>query len=190
MPIPKDIPLLRSGLAWSQRKICSHSPSKGSLWVCRKQCTRFLRSCSWYRLCNPASGPEAILVRRSIPAAQLATEKTRRGAGGVSKTSGKQPAAQRKTACCNSAICWKRRMGSSACDTSRSSCCLSAGKTPDRSNRCSGVLAGSYTQRTFLPSRSFDSSFIEGSAAIDGTVVAPDIIQSVAALACSPTKRS
>jgi hypothetical protein len=38
--------LQRSGLACSQEKTCSHSPSKGSVWVRRQPSTRFLRSCS------------------------------------------------------------------------------------------------------------------------------------------------
>src|SRR5712691_4130084 len=50
-------PLLRSGLATNQERICSHSPSKGSLWVRRQPKTRFLRSCSQYKVSSPAVGP-------------------------------------------------------------------------------------------------------------------------------------
>jgi hypothetical protein len=42
----KMSPLLHSGLATNQDRICSHSPSKGSLWVRRQPKTRFLLSCS------------------------------------------------------------------------------------------------------------------------------------------------
>src|SRR5207247_9309101 len=49
-------PLLRSGLATNQEKICSHSPSKGSLWVRRQPRTRFLRSCPRYKVWSPAVG--------------------------------------------------------------------------------------------------------------------------------------
>src|SRR5215470_2842045 len=39
----------RSGLVITQDIICSHSPSKGALWVRRQPSKRFLRSCFWYR---------------------------------------------------------------------------------------------------------------------------------------------
>ena len=62
---------------------------------------------------------------------------------GGDETKGEQPTAHRKTARCNSSSCCNKRTGSSACATSVSSCCFWTGKTPERSNRCNGVLAGS-----------------------------------------------
>ena len=46
----------RSGLVIVQDRICSHSPSKGALWVRRQHSTRFLRSCSRFRIWSPAAG--------------------------------------------------------------------------------------------------------------------------------------
>src|SRR2546421_5352370 len=155
-------PLLRSGLATSQDRICSHSPSKGSLWVRRQPSTRFLRSCSRYKVWRPAAGSGMLPSAEIFLVAHRSTEKTRRGSEGRDERKGEQPTAQRKTACCN---CWswcKRPMGSSPSATSVSSCCFWAGSIPERRRRCKGVLAVSYTQRIFFPSRSFDSSFIEG----------------------------
>jgi site-specific DNA recombinase len=65
------------------------------------------------------------------------------GAEGVFEIKGGTLTAQRKTACCNCSTCWNRRMGSSDRAASVSSCCFWAGKTPDGSKRCSGVLAES-----------------------------------------------
>lgn len=133
----------RSGLASTQEVICSHSPSKGSFWVRRQPRTRFLLSCSRYRVWIVADGSGTLFSTRSVPAEQHSTEKTRRGADGGPGTQGEQPTAQLKTACCNCSTCWKRWIGSSACATSVSSCCCWAGRTPDRSKRCSEVFAGS-----------------------------------------------
>ena len=49
-------PLLRSGLATSQDRIRFHAPAKGSLWLRRQPRTRFLRSCSRYKVSSPAAG--------------------------------------------------------------------------------------------------------------------------------------
>src|SRR5260370_24546170 len=155
-------PLLRAGLVANQEKICSHSPSKGSLWVRRQPSTRFLRSCSRYKVSSPAGGAGAFLSSGRFPAVHCSAEKTWRGSERRNATKGEQPTAQRKTACCNCLSLCNKRTRSSACATSVSSCCFWRGKTPERSNRCNGVLAGSYTQRIFFPSRSFESSFIEG----------------------------
>ncbi len=133
----------RSGLATNQEKICSHSPSKGSLWVRRQPSTRFLRSCSWYKVSSPAAGSGILPVEGSNPVIQRSTEKAWMEAEGSDERKGKQPTAQRKTACCNCSSWCNKRTGSSACATSVSSCCFQAGKTPERSNRCNGVLAGS-----------------------------------------------
>ncbi len=133
----------RSGLATSQEKTCSHSPSKGSVWVRRQPSTRFLRSCSRYRLSSPAAGSGTLLSARTSPAIQRSTEKVRRGVGGILGTKGEQLTAQRKTACCNCSTCWNRRMGSRACATSVSSCCCCADRTLESIRRCSRVFAGS-----------------------------------------------
>ena len=133
----------RSGLATNHDRICSHSPSKGSLWVRRQPSTRFLRSCSRYRIWSPATRSWTFPSTGSFPAVQRSTEKMRMGVEGRDKTTGEQPKAQQKTACCNCSACWNRRMGSSACATSSSSYCFWAGRTPDSRRRCSGVLAGS-----------------------------------------------
>ena len=130
-------------LAWSQEKICSHSPSKGSLWVRRQPKTRFLRSCSRYKVSSPAVGAGAFRSSGSFPAVHCSPEKTWRGSERGDETKGEQPTAHRKTARCNSSSCCNKRTGSSACATSVSSCCFWTGKTPERSNRCNGVLAGS-----------------------------------------------
>jgi hypothetical protein len=123
--------------------ICSHSPAKGSLWVRRQPSTRFLRSCSRYKVRSPAVGSVMLPSTGSFPAVHRSTEKTRRGAEGRDEIKGEQPTAQWKMACCNCSSCWKRRMGSSVCATSSSSCCFWAGRTPDRSSRWRGVLAES-----------------------------------------------
>lgn len=94
-------PLLRSGLATNQEVICSHSPSKGSLWVRRQPSTRFRRSCSRYKDSSPAAGSGMFSSTGNVPAVHCSTEKTRRGAEGRDEIKGKQPAAQRKMACCN-----------------------------------------------------------------------------------------
>jgi hypothetical protein len=133
----------RSGLATSQDRICSHSPSKGSLWVRRQPRMRFLCSCSWNSVWSPAAGSGTLLSAGSVPAVQDSTEKTRMEGEGACETKGEQPMAQRNTAFCNYSACWNRRMGSSAYATSISSCCFSAGRTSDRSNRCRGVFAES-----------------------------------------------
>jgi len=78
---------------------------------------------------------ERFLARGSVPVIQRSTEKTRRGVEGRDERKGEQPTAQRKTACCNSSSCSNRRMGSSACATSVSSCCFCAGNTPDCARR-------------------------------------------------------
>jgi hypothetical protein len=139
----KISPPLRSGLAWSQEKICSHSPSKGSLWVRRQPRIRFLRSCSRYRVSSPAGGTGAFLTSGRLPAVHCATEKTWRGSERGDETKGAQPIAQRNTACRNCSSWRKRRMGSSACATPVSSCCLLAGRTSERNSHWSGVFAGS-----------------------------------------------
>src|SRR5437660_7727393 len=136
-------PLLRSGLAINQEKICSHSPSNGSLWVRRQPRTRFLRSCSRYKVWRPAAGSGMLPSTEIFLVAHLSTEKTRRGTEGRDERKGEQPTAQRKTACCNCSNCWNREMGSSACATSISSCCFCGGNTPDCRRRCIGVFAGS-----------------------------------------------
>ena len=64
-----------SGLAWSQEKICSHSPSKGSLWVWCQPSTRFLLSCSRYKASSPAGGSRAFRSSGSVPAVHCSTEK-------------------------------------------------------------------------------------------------------------------
>src|SRR5438105_14784137 len=125
-------PLLRSGLAWSQEKICSHSPSKGSLWWRRQPKTRFLRSCSRYKVSSPAVGAGAFRSSGSFPAVHCSPEKTWRGSERGDETKGEQPTAHRKTARCNSSSCCNKRTGSSACATSVSSCCFWTGKTPDQ----------------------------------------------------------
>src|SRR5437588_9271171 len=98
-------PLLLSGLSTNQDRICSHSPSKGSLWVRRQPSTRFLRSCSRYKVSNPAGGSEAFRSSGRFPAAHCSTEKTQRGVERGEETKGAQPTAQRNTACCNSSSC-------------------------------------------------------------------------------------
>src|SRR6266568_6685526 len=70
-------PLLRSGLAISQDRICSHSPSNGSLWVRRQPSTRFRLSCSRYKVWSPAVGSPTLLSSGSLPMVQSSTEKTR-----------------------------------------------------------------------------------------------------------------
>jgi len=55
----------RSGLASTQEVICSHSPSKGSLWVRRQPRTRFLLSCSRYRVWIVADGSGTLFSTRS-----------------------------------------------------------------------------------------------------------------------------
>src|SRR5713226_6106127 len=72
----KMSPLLRSGLAISQDRICSHSPSKGSLWVRRQPRTRFLRSCSRYKVWSPAAGPGTLPSLGNVPTVHCSTEKT------------------------------------------------------------------------------------------------------------------
>src|SRR5437588_8969268 len=139
----KISPPLRSGLAWSQEKICSHSPSKGSLWVRRQPSTRFLRSCSRYKVSSPAAGLGKLPSSGSFPAVHCSTEQTWRGSERGDEIKGGQPAAQRKTACCNCSNWSNRRMGSSVWATSSSFCCISAGRTPDRNSRWSGVFAES-----------------------------------------------
>ena len=79
----------RSGLASTQEVICSHSSSKGSLWVRRQPGTRFLLSCSRYRVWIVADGSGTLFSTRSVPAEQHSTEKTRRGADGRPGTKGK-----------------------------------------------------------------------------------------------------
>src|SRR6266700_2909933 len=93
-------PLLPSGLAINQEKICSHSPSKGSLWVRRQPRTRFLRSCSRYRVWH-TTGLGTLLSSGTFAAELRSTEKTRSGADDRLGTNGEQLVAQRKTACCN-----------------------------------------------------------------------------------------
>jgi hypothetical protein len=144
-------PLLLSGLAINQDRICSHSPSKGSLWVRRQPKTRFLRSCSRYKVRSPASGSVTLLSSGSFPTVQSSTEKTRIGAEEIGEITGEQLTAQRKTACCNCSSCRNRRMGSRACATSNSSCCFWASGTPERSSRCSGSWQG--RRRSALSSR-------------------------------------
>jgi hypothetical protein len=56
----------RSGLTISQDRTCSHSPSKGSLWVRRQPRTRFLRSCSRYKVSSPAVGSGAFLSEGAL----------------------------------------------------------------------------------------------------------------------------
>src|SRR6266566_8613974 len=136
-------PLLRSGLATIQEKICSHSPAKGSLWVRRQPSTRFLRSCSRDKVSSPVVGAGTLSSTGKLPAIERSTEKTQMGTEVRDEIKGGQPTAQRKTACCNSSSWCNKLTGSSACATSVSSCCFSTGKTPERSNRCNGVLAGS-----------------------------------------------
>jgi hypothetical protein len=82
-----------------RRVICSHSPSNGSLWVRRQPRTRFLFSCSRYKLRSPTAGLETILSPGSVPAVHRSREKTRMGAERVFGTQGEQLAAQRNTAC-------------------------------------------------------------------------------------------
>jgi hypothetical protein len=89
------------------------------------------------------AGPVTLLSMGAFPIVQRSTEKTRMGTDGVFETKGAQLTAQRKTACCNCSSCWKRRKGSSVCATSVSACCFWADRTPDRSNRSSGVLDAS-----------------------------------------------
>ena len=139
----KMSPLLRSGLAISQDRICSHSPSKGSLWVLRQPSTRFRRSCSRYKVWSPAVGSPTLLSSGSFPMVQSSTEKTRVLAKGRGEITGEQLTAQRKTACCNCSSWCKRRMGLRAYATSVSSCCFSVSRNPDRRRRCNGVFAGS-----------------------------------------------
>src|SRR6266581_7853318 len=94
-------PLLRSRLATNQDRICSHSPSKGSLWVRRQPSTRFLRSCWRYKDSSPAAGLGKPPSLGSFPAVHCSTEKTWRGSERGDEIKGEQPTAQRKTACCN-----------------------------------------------------------------------------------------
>ncbi len=75
----KMSPLLRSGLAISQDRICSHSPSKGSLWVRRQPRTRFLRSCSRYKVWSPATASGLLSSTESIPVIQHSMVMTRIG---------------------------------------------------------------------------------------------------------------
>src|SRR5438105_10683760 len=103
-------PLLRSGLAISQDRICSHSPSKGALWVRRQPCTRFRLSCSRYKVWSPAVGSPTLLSSGSIPMVQSSTEKTRVLAEGRGEITGEQLTAQRKTACCNCSSWCKRTL--------------------------------------------------------------------------------
>src|SRR2546428_8595503 len=107
-------PLLRSGLATNQERICSHSPSKGSLWVHRQPSTRFLRSCSRYKVWRPAAGSGMLPSAEIFLVAHRSTEKTRRVSERRDERKGEQPTAQRETACCNCSTCWKRRVGSCA----------------------------------------------------------------------------
>src|SRR5690349_22920616 len=79
--------------------------------------------------------------------------------GGIT---GEQPAAQRKTACCNCSSWFNRPMGSSTSATSVSSCCFWTGSIPDSRSLCSGVFAGSSTQRISYPVAFFRQQFHRG----------------------------
>src|SRR5258706_12075661 len=91
-------PLLRSGLATSQEVIYSHSPAKGSLWVRRQPSTRFLFSCSLYRVWSPAAGSGTFLSAGAFSSLQEVSEKMRiAGVRGV-ENKREQLNAQTKTA--------------------------------------------------------------------------------------------
>jgi hypothetical protein len=55
----------RSGLALNQETIRFHSPSKGSFWVRRQPRTRFLFSCSWYKVGSPPEGSRTLPLDRN-----------------------------------------------------------------------------------------------------------------------------
>jgi hypothetical protein len=77
----------------------------GSLWVRRQPSTRFLRSCSRYKVWSPAAGSGTLSSPGSVPVIERSTEKTRMGAGVRDEIKGEQPTAQRKMACCNCSTC-------------------------------------------------------------------------------------
>jgi hypothetical protein len=78
--------------------ISSHTPLKGSLWVHRQPRTRFLLSCSRYRVWSPAAGSGALLEAWTLPIVHYSAEKTRTGAEGVFEIKGGTLTAKRKTA--------------------------------------------------------------------------------------------
>src|SRR5260370_15032425 len=135
--------VLSSGLAISQERICSHSPSKGSLWVRRQPKTHFRLSCSRYKVWSPAVGSPTLLSSGSCPMVQSSTEKTRVLSKGKGEITGEQLTALRKTACCNCSSWCKSRMWSRVCATSVSSCPFCADRVPERMRRCIVDFAGS-----------------------------------------------
>jgi hypothetical protein len=91
----------RSGLAWSQEVIRSHSPLKGSLWVRLQPRTRFLFSCSWYKTGSPGGASRALPSTGPNAVLHFSTAKTQIGNEEACATKGFPSTAQRNRAFCN-----------------------------------------------------------------------------------------
>ena len=102
LPVPTALPV---GLSPEEHADLSHHNEERHDWIeqvgaqDRQPSTRFLRSCSRYKVSSPAAGSGAFLSSGSFPAIHCCTEKTWRGSERGDETKGEQPAAQRKAAC-------------------------------------------------------------------------------------------
>lgn len=112
-------------------------------------------------------------LQEAVPLYNVLRKRRGWGADGELGTKGEQFVAQRKTACCNCSTWCNRRMGSSACATSVSSCCISTGRTPERSSQLTRGLRLVVDVAHFHPVALFGQQFHGGLKTVEVTSAAP-----------------